>query len=932
MSTSEFIEEVIQVDEAEPTEAEVKTRADKSNDQFLLADRVARVREELGGSKREYTFPVDAIHELPRSQHLLLGFDTEYQSLSEFFTKDDVAAKKAKYEVLSYQFHAINHLGAEWDGIAIPDENKRLTFSDFITWVIAKGVALGHEIPKTIVLVGHYTRADIPAFDDRRKLQPHLSNIRNSLVSRGLPIKVRYLIDGKEDHFVEVSVYVRDTILLAPAGRKSLAELGKLIGIEKMVLSEDETINKTLKKSMKTVRSMDWPLFRQYAIHDAKISAKYYQVLTKKVVELTGGFAPTALSSIGMTLLIKSWKDAGLDPVDVVGRTHWEEETYDERNRAFRTIKTKPYREELHWFAGFATECYHGGRNEQLWFGPSFEDDWLDVDLSGAYPTAMAMNGRARWDEAKAVRSFEEVQEPALTLVCVDFEFPATVRYPTLPVRTQNGLVFPLRGRSCCAMPEIELARQLGCKMTLRFGVSVPVNEEEKIFQSFIAQAIHERAAADSPLEKAFWKEVANSCYGKTAQGLHDKRVFNLRKKKSDRVPESAITNPFYAAQITSMVRAVVGEIMNRIPQEKMVFSVTTDGFITNATDEEMAYAKAGPLSKAFSKSRLAISGDPEVLTQKHAVRQLVGWRTRGQATLKPGLGEENTIVLARAGIKPPVECTELAEQNDYVVDLFFGRSPESKISIDVHTSIKELFFDDADLVNKRIERQLSMEFDLKRKPKAVATALVDLADGSVRQHVSFSTMPWDSIENFQKARKFWNAQWKSTHRNIKTFEDFESYAGFFDMMVSLPKGALTHLKKDKGDLKRFQRDLCRAFKHREAGMDAYQGLTAQEFARELNGAGFEAMGVRTTRATVENGKRIAFKPNQTPRSQNVLDLVARVRDRFPLIQIDRILSDVDIPESLSPSLAAQCVFIDRLRKPEFEEYDRDAASSVDFF
>jgi hypothetical protein len=40
----------------------------------------------------------------------------------------------------------------------------------------------------------------------------------------------------------------------------------------------------------------------------------------------------------------------------------------------------------------------------------------------------------------------------------------------------------------------------------------------------------------------------------KTAQGLREKRVFNLKSNKTQPIPESPITNLFFAAYITSMV------------------------------------------------------------------------------------------------------------------------------------------------------------------------------------------------------------------------------------------------------------------------------------------------------------------------------------------------------------------------------------------
>jgi hypothetical protein len=197
---------------------------------------------------------------------------------------------------------------------------------------------------------------------------------------------------------------------------------------------------------------------------------------------------------------------------------------------------------------------------------------------------------------------------------------------------------------------------------------------------------------------------------------------------------------------------------------------------------------------------------------------------------------------------------------------LFFERKPDSTIYLDVHTSVREMIFDDADLVTKRLPRRLGMEYDFKRKPSAVAMASVEVPSlGRTFEHVAFNTSPWASTEEFSKARKFWNAQWKTTHKPIKTAEDFREYARFYDMMVSMPQDALPYLSRGpSGDLKRLQRDLCAAFKFGQAGLAAYQRMTAAEFAGLLNSTGLEANGVKTTRATVENGKRLRF--SLTPR------------------------------------------------------------------
>lgn len=926
----------------EPTEAE-EQRDEKNavqRETFLVGPNRALLSEAPGAAKVEFTFPRNAIDLEPEpNTYLLIGFDTEYQALKPFFTNKEVQARQAGYEVLSYQGYAIHPNGTVWEGIAIPNDGERISSMDFITMMISKGAALGVKIPKNIVLVGHYTRADIPAFNDRKGLQPHIHNVRNSLVTRGLPIRMKYQFNENADDDIQISVKIRDTMLLMPAGKKSLAAAGKAIGIEKMMLADSQEMDRALKQNMKMVRAQNWPVFRKYALLDAEISAKYYQTVSEKIVALTGGSAPTALSSVGMKLLIAEWKErASADPVEMVGREYFQEEVYDEKRGVFRTVKRKPFVEKLFWFLDFASGCYQGGRNEQFWFGPCPEDNWSDFDLSGAYPTAMAMIGQPRWNELKVIRSFAEVEPDSITLVSVSFRFPETVRYPTLPVRCSNGLIFPLSGKSMCAMPEIELARRLGCDITLEMGVTIPCDPHPKPFFPFIKDAIAQRKkakAADASIEAAIWKEIANSCYGKTAQGLRDKRTFNFVKKSGERIAESEISNPFFAAQITSLVRAVVGEIMNSIPQNRMVFSVTTDGFITNATDDEMKGAQGGVLVHQFGETRRALTDDPTVLEKKHNARQLLGWRTRGQATLKAGHGD-NGIVLARAGIKPPVDATELDEQNDYIVKLFFDREPDSMIYIDVHTSVREMVFDDADLVTKRLPRRLGMEYDFKRKPSAVAMTSVKVPTlGRTFEHVAFSTSPWASTEEFSKARKFWNAQWKTTHKPIKTDQDFREYARFYDMMVSMPQDALPYLSRGpSADLKRLQRDLCAAFKFGQAGLAAYQHLTAAEFARLLNSAGLEEHGVKTSRATVENGKRLRFKPNSTPRSERVLHVVESFQKVFPAFRPEDLLASLDIPESLSPALYADCEFISQVAKSwtKEDEYDRDASGSVDVF
>ncbi len=126
------------------------------------------------------------------------------------------------------------------------------------------------------------------------------------------------------------------------------------------------------------------------------------------------------------------------------------------------------------------------------------------------------------------------------------------------------------------------------------------------------------------------------------------KRCYDSRSGAYRPLPPSKVTNPFFAACVTSLVRAVLGEILSRLLNDVEVCSATTDGFLATATDTDIEAAIQGPLCRLFAQARLRTFGNPAILEAKHRIAQPLGWRTRGQATLK-ALPDE-AIVLAKAG------------------------------------------------------------------------------------------------------------------------------------------------------------------------------------------------------------------------------------------------------------------------------------------
>jgi hypothetical protein len=203
------VEPIPDVNQLEMFEIEAVKKASRKEETFLTASNTVTIREMPYQPLRTFAIERSVIESGNRNSYLLIGFDTEYQPLKPVFDNRDVEDGNARYEVLSYQFHAIQLNGSSWSGMAIPNPNQRLTFTEFLTYALAAGAEKDEVIPDTIVLVGHYNRADIPAFADRGQVLGRVKNVRNSLVTQAVPITVKMSF-GDEYDAVELKVYACD--------------------------------------------------------------------------------------------------------------------------------------------------------------------------------------------------------------------------------------------------------------------------------------------------------------------------------------------------------------------------------------------------------------------------------------------------------------------------------------------------------------------------------------------------------------------------------------------------------------------------------------------------------------------------------------------------------------------------------------------------
>ena len=917
----------------------------------------------MGEDRRSY--PISKINFSPKvagnfkgnRPYLVIGFDTEYQRVTNPFDADLIEEN----EVLSYQYHCMivedHNLGSEtnWNGIIIPESGKvadRLTLTEFVSFALGDGLNQYSKIriPRDLYLVAHFTRADIPGFkdfkDDSKNTRSNLNldNVRNVFINVKQDIPVT-LYDDEFRECVELSVRIRDTLTLAPTGKGKLENLGEVLGFKKLQLSQDPEEELNLKRNMKAFMESNWAMFREYAIRDAEVCARYTAKMIHLYHEHTGKFKlPITLSQIGVDLIRKYWLNKGIDPYEVVGKEQVVERYYSKKYNRYIRTKKDTEKKKLFYNANFLTECYHGGRNEQFWFGPSYESIWYDYDLSSAYPSAMTLIGRPVWNDIRELRDTDELLQerdnktkftPAdLVFAEVEFKFNEDVRFPCLPVRTETGLIFPREGFASTHISEIRLAQRLGCQIFLKHGLKIGGERHgyskgmERPFRGFTTRCIEERKKhPKGSLENLFWKELVNSTYGKTAQGLRERRIYDLRDKTTKKLEQSKITNPVYASFITAFCRGTLSEIMNNLPQDVDIFSVTTDGFLTTATPKQMEKATQGILSRYYKSSRRILSDTEKIYEVKHIIKRPLGWRTRGQATITQSnetdwrlaespveaKKENNRCVLAKGGIKLSTLLSK-REENDQILKLFLERDPNQKLALKLGVGIRDMYENGWDFIDKDVLKRLSMEFDWKRRPHYVGETNIKLPNINCEKHLFFSTKPWKNLNEYTQIRSIWEDYNKEKYQVLKSLEQYQSFKEYFEGRLSVMnkenEAAGSYLSKENGPLKRLRQQIiiaqkvgkggCHKLKYQAMGNKAVfptSKLKAKDFAEMLT----TLLKIPVSKSDVTNGRkgRNEFSPNSVPRTSTTYRTLVRIKEKlFPDLDISQFLTtrgDFDI-------------------------------------
>lgn len=526
---------------------------------------------------------------------------------------------------------------------------------------------------KNLYIVAHYNAADLSMLSDFEELKIKLSIVNKSFVSLGKPL--RY------DHSF---VYVRDTMLIAPAGAGSLEKLGKIYESEgdfsKRKISQEDISN------MKAFLKRDKSAFEEYALQDAVITLKHATAMEEFNMRVNQIGIPLTLSSIGRKYVFKEWSKIFRKylPYQISG--DFLMGNADEVQTPKGLFASRDVGAHMSYFIA----NYKGGRNESFMYGSENQTHWVDYDLTSAYTTGMAAltlpdyyNGSLitpseleEWSPEQFLRGY--------LIVNADFEFPKSVKYPSIPCYIdKTTTVYPLTGSCFVTGPEYWLALRQGCKFSIKSAFYIQPKEKTKFnnitkekevypmkpFHAIIKDVQSKRREhPKGTVLNMLYKEMGNGIYGNVVRGMSNKKNFDSLTKQNIRVTATELSNPILASWTTAFIRSVIGECLHNIQTlGGKVVSVTTDGFITNITDLEsklltlpendtMLLRKYRTLRQDLTtfEEDTSKTPNPDALEIKSEGKGMISWTTRGQ------LGIEGKMVAATGFQRAGYEKDEL--------------------------------------------------------------------------------------------------------------------------------------------------------------------------------------------------------------------------------------------------------------------------------
>lgn len=703
---------------------------------------------------------------------------------------------KASIDVGRYTLYAVVQAGPDGEriGQTFRRKSEALAISPHVRAVIKYPDKLEH-IP--VCLLFHTALVDITAFDKEILLYvlKRVISVHHGLVSLNkfelfADLQAHKYRNHKRQFPIELSI--RDTLTYAPPGQKALEDLGEAIGFPKIEIPEDSKAN------MDAFLMSDSVQYLEYAATDAVVTLLYCSALYGQNV-----LPPVTLTSAAAKVM--RGVIAGYMGIDMEKRG-----AFDLKYRGLRQVKkgkvpsqsgTIPYiqamsvepvnmkTQHVQYMASYA---YHGGYNGCSTVG-YYTTSTYDYDLKNAYPTAMCLVPDIDWKKP-ILYTLQDVSLRDLGNLFADgsplclcyalvrsFRFPPDTAYPCIPVVVEGIPVYPLTYDSsseyCSDVPsvyitgpELYLAYQLNAEADIaELCVLRPLQhegEKPEVSHSLAAGVLslvtdRTQAKADaaamgkkSYLCDTILKVMVNSCYGKVAQNVIEKRTWDAYNEEMTSMGASFITNPVSASLITAIVRCVLMAAQNQcVALGYDVYSVTTDGFISSVPEEVLTGLDLYGFTAILQKARLYLTGgqSKKIWEVKHWQNDLLNFTTRGNVSLNPN------GVIARNGAISGVKKKDKGSYQDryWLMEKVLTRTGKIEFKMGDWVKFKDIVLGrkpDFDVVE--IAKHLSMDFDVKRKPVQSSLTTVKPVISDVEYEIAnFTTVPYTDVGEYKAYR-----------------------------------------------------------------------------------------------------------------------------------------------------------------------------------
>lgn len=632
-----------------------------------------------------------------------------------------------------------------------------------------------------ITLICHTGKADISVFRRSKydtDILRKLGEIQGGwMTTEQMHIKAEN--DPYFNYYWLVSLCVRDTLGLTPADNKSLKALGLVIGRPKIDLPKGVIENMAMFAINSPVE------YYNYAMNDADIvvsfCAELFRCNHRIPMTLSSAAASSMYGSIKRYFGVSKKADydrayRGLELLD-----EGVEMSKDECMKFLKATRYVPIRDnpDAKLVSEYFEEAYTGGFNASFYIGWITEQT-TDFDLQNAYPTAMANIIDIDWSQH--VRDFprnydlsrQDLTSPLIPAVAVgDFDFPDNCYCPNIPVPVKGGLkIYPRHGRNVYMTgPDMYLALHLGAKVKVFRGFTCMMLQKEdgqpsRCLAYAVTTLVQDRMRAkikykDNPLVEKSLKTMVNSCYGKTAQNVSPKTRYCAKTMRREDAEPSTVTSPYHASYTTALVRCMLIACINELHDMGYhVYSVTTDGFITDAPTEIVRSLNAHGFARIFQEGRYMLNQSREdceanqVWEPKHFNDTFLNITTRGNVAVNNG------GVLAHNSYVTGEVKDSRADRDAYIIAVL-SREGRLKCPTKVWTEFSEIVERRHDFRVTETIRHLSMDFDYKRCPvveTAVDTSVhYDSADGrySVDTVIAeYDTRPFNDAEEFLNYRR----------------------------------------------------------------------------------------------------------------------------------------------------------------------------------